>query len=107
MDIESLLTGENAAFVEQQYLAWIDDPASVPAEWQALFAEYGPAPDKHSLDGVPHYPSRSIFNPRGTGTSTGAAARAAALRQARTVQLINAYRVRGHMLADIAPLKHL
>ena len=107
MDIESLLTGENAWFVEQQYLAWTDDPGSVGAEWQSLFEGFGPPPDQGALNGAPHLSARSIFNPRGTGASTGVAARAAALRQARTVQLINAYRVRGHMLADIDPLKHL
>jgi 2-oxoglutarate dehydrogenase E1 component len=105
MDIDSLLTGENAWFVDQKYQAWTQDPSSVTADWRGLFAGFGPAPEESGQVAPPS--TRSIFNPRGTGPGTGQTARAAAMRQARTVQLINAYRVRGHMLADIDPLKHL
>ena len=34
----SFLNGTNAAYVEQMYAAWLADPASVDAGWQAYFS---------------------------------------------------------------------
>jgi len=37
----SFLNGTNAAYVEQMYAAWLADPNSVDASWQAYFAQAG------------------------------------------------------------------
>jgi len=34
---DSLLIGENAAFLDEQYRAWLDDPGSVAPQWAAMF----------------------------------------------------------------------
>ena len=107
MDISSLLTGENAAFLDAQYQAWLRDPDAVLPEWARFFAAQGGAqPDGGRSPGArPSFRAPTIFNPSARGASaTEAEVLAAAQRQARAAQLINAYRVRGHTEADIDPL---
>ena len=106
---ESLLSGENAAFLDQQYRAWLADPASVEPTWQKLFASMEPPANggavRRPLPGSPPaFHPRSIFDPYGGGGTNRAGELASAHRQARVVQLINAWRVRGHLESDIDPL---
>ena len=91
---DSLLTGENAAFLDQQYLQWQDDPSSVEPEIRATFEAIEGPPNGRTGMG-PSFQSRSIFAPAGVGTDS---------RQAKVVQLVNAYRVRAHLSADVDPL---
>ncbi|MEL6347229.1 MAG: 2-oxoglutarate dehydrogenase E1 component [Myxococcota bacterium] len=113
MNLDSLLTGSNAAYIDQKYNEWLADPDSVGAEWAAVFRQWDPEPTDGALSGSEQHPQPpSIFN------ATARVARAApnrpghrdedvmavAQRQARAAQLINAYRVRGHIEADIDPL---
>ncbi|MCB9743210.1 MAG: 2-oxoglutarate dehydrogenase E1 component [Alphaproteobacteria bacterium] len=104
MDINSLLNGENAAFLDDSYSAWLHDPSSVDPWLQELFEGLGerPAVNGGLAPGqTPCFPRRSIFNPLGG---------AAPVRQvdvklaSKVPQIINAYRVRGHMLAQVDPL---
>jgi len=90
--LDALLTGENAAFIEQLYYAWLQNPASVDPEWRLLFEA-----------------SDASVGRRESVTRTTIAADDPRLieearLQARVTQLINAYRVRGHMRADLDPL---
>lgn len=85
MSSESLLAGEHAAWLDERYGAWLVDPASVDPAWRALF-------DSFPQD-VP------ALAPTGAERGDGDLRRAA-----RVVQLINAWRVRGHALAEIDPL---
>ncbi|NOY25299.1 MAG: 2-oxoglutarate dehydrogenase E1 component [Oligoflexia bacterium] len=108
--LSSLLTGDNAAWVDAQYVAWLADPGAVDADWAALFAQTQ-APDSRRAGSVPSFPLRSIFRARGapvaavsTSQIDTAQCLAAAARQARIVMLANAYRVRGHTEAGIDPL---
>ena len=41
LEATSFLNGTNAAYVEQMYAAWLADPNSVDASWQAYFAQAG------------------------------------------------------------------
>ena len=99
---ESLLTGENAAWLDAQYRAFREDPDAVDPELRAWFQEHAP-------DGpVPRAPSflpRSIFNPTaaGPGVSREAVIRAVEKR-ARIGRMIHSYRVRGHLEARVDPL---
>ena len=108
MSLESLLTGENAALVDALFNQWLADPNSVGEDWAALFEESSDANNGVSYT-APTFAPSSIFNARGQGLRavTASVASEVALRQARVVQLINAYRVRGHLLAKIDPLKRV
>ena len=97
---DSLLNGDNAAFLDSEYQRWVQEPASVDPQLRQLF---------EGLDGSTHGDTRlgPSFRPRSlfAGSTVVAGASAAAVeRQAATVQMINAYRVRGHFKADIDPL---
>jgi 2-oxoglutarate dehydrogenase E1 component len=105
MALDDLLSGHNLAFAEAMYADFLTDPASVPEDWRALFAGLEvsglhPA-DLHG----PSFPKRSIFAGAPATTSTnGRSASEVAASQDRLDQLVRAYRVRGHMVADLDPL---
>jgi 2-oxoglutarate dehydrogenase E1 component len=107
----------NLAFVEGLYDDFLRDPEAVPAEWRAYFEglENGAASRRHL---GPSFRPASLFNPPGPATPSasnghgaaprdGSALRATdvALLQDRVDQLVRSYRVRGHMIAHIDPLR--
>ncbi|MAA79422.1 MAG: 2-oxoglutarate dehydrogenase E1 component, partial [Deltaproteobacteria bacterium] len=100
MNLDSVLTGENASFVEEMYLQWQQDPSSVEPQWGTVFEQWE---NERGVGFAPSIPSPStVFQSRGTSSSIDVAT--AAHRQARVAQLINAYRVQGHHEANIDPL---
>ena len=50
MDDAMLLSGENAAFLDLQYVAWLRDEGSVDPRWARLFEGWG-RPDNGKLPG--------------------------------------------------------
>jgi 2-oxoglutarate dehydrogenase E1 component len=99
----SLLSGDNAAFVDMQYQSWLGDPTSVDQDWAQLFASLD-GPENGKIPGSPpSFTPRSIF----AGRANASQVFEGADRQARVAQLINAYRVRGHLKAGIDPLGRL
>jgi 2-oxoglutarate dehydrogenase E1 component len=108
IDGASFLTGANAGFIADLYVRFLDDPGSVDESWRRFFAEIG-EDGAAALSGLraPSWQKGSPL-PNGNG-ATAAAPDAEALRQAtsdsiRALQLIRAYRVRGHLEADLDPL---
>lgn len=111
MQNDSLFVGENAAFIDEKYRSWLDDPSSVGGEWAELFDSW----DRPVFNGGarpgdgPSFRRRSIFHGAGAAGPVAEASEAseamrAASKQARVAQLVNAYRVRGHLLARVDPL---
>ncbi len=94
----------NVPFVEEQYARWLADESAVDEEWRAYFRALGP---KNGLKLGPSFRPTSIFASR-AAPKNGAAALAGfdahAAMQDRVVQLVQAYRFRGHMFADLDPL---
>ncbi|HWI26473.1 MAG TPA: 2-oxoglutarate dehydrogenase E1 component [Stellaceae bacterium] len=118
LDQATFLNGANATFIAELYARWLDDPASVDESWRSFFgdlAEEAPAVLKE-LEGPgwgserPHV----IGNESGNGhaaavmalspVAAGVAPEQATLDSLRAFSLIRAYRVRGHLLADLDPL---
>ena len=120
----SFLYGGNAAFVEDLYAKWEANPASVEPSWQAFFASLGesgaaakpqwvkpaaPAarPDWMSaIDGM--WPAVEAKLAKGVearkpGVSQDEV-RAATLDSLRAIMMIRAYRMRGHLKANLDPL---
>ncbi|MGY6587205.1 MAG: 2-oxoglutarate dehydrogenase E1 component [Wenzhouxiangella sp.] len=97
----SPLSGSNAAFVEELYEQWLDDPDSVPDHWQRLFSELadGASDDTRHLAILDHF--RDLAD---SGYYRSAAVSAEDYKQAGVLRLINAYRVRGHQRAKLDPL---
>jgi len=103
----SLLDGGNSAYLEQLYEAYLRDPASVEEEWRRYFDQLprvnGGVPDV-SFDEVRSRFYR--FRSAGGGARMPAGESAEHERkQIRVLQLINAYRFRGHRHANVDPLE--
>jgi 2-oxoglutarate dehydrogenase E1 component len=109
----SYLYGANAAFIEELYARYLKNPSSVDASWQRYFAALGdPAPKAASWD---KNPTRVIGQPdpeaapkkeakKDAAPSANAVSQQAMLDALRALHLIRAYRVRGHLLANLDPL---
>jgi 2-oxoglutarate dehydrogenase E1 component len=100
----SFLYSGNADYLEALYERYLDDPAAVTPEWRAYFESLpatGAAPD------MPHSAIVREFTRHATAARPGAAGTAAASfqKQVSVLQLINAYRFRGHQQADLDPLR--
>ncbi len=105
----SYLYGGNAAFIEDLYESFLQDPNSVSSEWRAYF--HGLQEGAGGRD-QPHGPVRLAFenlDTRQRGTAPvqlgGGFDAEAAEKQASVLRLINAYRFRGHQHARIDPIQ--
>jgi 2-oxoglutarate dehydrogenase E1 component len=125
----SFLYGGNGAFVEELYAKWANDPSSVEASWQAFFSTLRERADEvarsvqepawtpkaapqarpdwlSALDGM--WPaveaklakSIAVAQPE----ASPEAVRRATLDSLRAVMMIRAYRMRGHLAANLDPL---
>ena len=108
IDGASFLSGANAEFIADLYARFLDDPGSVDESWRRFFAEIGE--DGTAALAELRTPSWQRPAPRpSNGATASVALDEVALRQAtsdsiRALQLIRAYRVRGHLEADLDPL---
>ncbi|MDR3498516.1 MAG: 2-oxoglutarate dehydrogenase E1 component [Parvibaculum sp.] len=127
----SFLSGANAAYVEQLYARFQQDPNSVDAEWRTFFEGLGDAPEDvlresrgaswtrpdwpvhangelvSALDGnwsALEAPMKKKVAERKAGAGE-AEIRAATLDSVRALMMIRAYRIRGHLDADVDPLQ--
>jgi 2-oxoglutarate dehydrogenase E1 component len=103
------------AFVEGLYTEFLRDPGSVDAQWRRYFESWSREDEPRSSPELgPSFRPASLFRPprdgggTGSGNGGGTAAPArildVAALQDRVDQLIRAYRVRGHMIAQLDPL---
>jgi len=106
----SHLQGGNLAYVEDLFETYLTDPNGVPEEWRRYFDQLPGIPGDHRPD-VPHRDIREQFryisqNQRRYTPNRGTPATisSAEQKQVRVLQLINAYRVRGHQRANLDPL---
>ena len=120
----SFLFGSNATFIAELYGRYLEDPQSVDPSWIPLFEELKRGDGttaQEELNGPSWARSRpSVIATNGhataaNGNAVGAvstvpgaggaeATRAAALDSIRALMLIRAYRVRGHLNANLDPL---
>ena len=104
----SHMAGGNATYIEQMYEAYLDEPQSVSEEWRGIFEQLP------KLDGVEIETKHSLVREQfRTLASLGPAARAGSgsqqqsvsdEKQVKVLQLINAFRFRGHQHANLDPL---
>ncbi|WP_454747915.1 2-oxoglutarate dehydrogenase E1 component [Ciceribacter selenitireducens] len=132
--ITSFLDGSNAAYIEQLHARYEDDPASLPAEWQAFFKALAenPADVKKAAAGASWQRKNWPIAANGELVSaldgnwgqiekvveTKVKAKAEAAGQpisseqvlqatrdsVRAIMMIRAYRMRGHLHANLDPL---
>ncbi len=102
MQSTSLLSGGNNAFVEGLYEDYLQDTSSVPAEWRAYFDKLQAANLQHD---VAHSPIRRGFLELDKHRAEAPANADESRKQAKVLQLINAYRFLGARVAELDPLK--
>ncbi|HJU18767.1 MAG TPA: 2-oxoglutarate dehydrogenase E1 component [Stellaceae bacterium] len=105
----SFLSGNNAEFIAELYARYLDDPHAVDESWQRFFA--GIADDPAAARAEPLWgrklPAIIRNGEDRAATPAEAAPRAvsaATIDSIRALNLIRAYRVRGHLAADLDPL---
>jgi 2-oxoglutarate dehydrogenase E1 component len=107
----SFLNGGNGNFLEELYARWLIEPAAVDASWRGYFDDLGPE------NRVLFERTRAALQPRelvrvpaNVNVATAAptlddpATKALIRDHLRIIMLIRAYRVRGHLIADLDPL---
>jgi len=106
----SHLQGGNLAYVEQLFETYLTDPNAVPEEWRSYFDRL-PSVDGYRGRDVSHASIRQQFehiskNQRfvTTGGVPASATADADKKQIRVLQLINAFRFRGHQESGLDPL---
>ena len=107
----SHMTGGNATYIEEMYEAYLDDANSVSEEWRGIFEnlpklEGVGVETKHSLV-RDQFRSLAALGPAaraGSGSATAAPSGGDA-KQVKVLQLINAFRFRGHQHANLDPLE--
>jgi 2-oxoglutarate dehydrogenase E1 component len=104
------MAGANAPYVEEMYEAYLDDPLSVSEEWRLVFEQL-PTVDGVSID-TNHSHIRNEFKKlaalgpmaRASSNSSSSSPNVSDAKQVKVLQLINAYRFRGHQHANLDPL---
>ena len=108
----SYLAGGNASYLEQLYDAYLGDPGSVDPHWREYFDTL--SLEDTAVTDVSHADIRNIFRKltrHGTHLQAPQAPLTAATdteqqwKQIRVLQLINAYRFRGHQYSTVDPLE--
>ncbi|WP_324691535.1 2-oxoglutarate dehydrogenase E1 component [Cobetia sp. D5] len=103
----SHMSGGNVHYVEDLYERYLVDPNEVPDEWRNYFDTL-PRHDGSPSQDIPLAPIRDQFYEMGRNSRRPVAVSAGESsenkKQVRVLQLINAYRFRGHQKADIDPL---
>ncbi|WP_375254717.1 2-oxoglutarate dehydrogenase E1 component [Yoonia sp.] len=130
----SFLQGHNAEYVEQLYARYADNPGAVDESWQAFFRSLGDAPTDAKAEAAGPSWARPDWPPAPNDDLTAALdgqwpaepeaagkkikekaaekgvslsedqVRAAVLDSIRALMIIRAYRIRGHLIADLDPL---
>jgi len=100
MQTSSVLSGANAAYIEDLYEQYLQDHTSVSTEWQHYFAELNGNGD------VSHAAVRQRFLELGQQRQVLAISGNAVIerKQSAVIDLIHAYRRLGHLQANIDPL---
>ncbi len=130
----SFMQGHNAEYIEQLYARYADDPNAVDESWRDFFKSLGDAPADAKAEAAgpswaradwPPVPNDDLTaaldgqwaaEPEAAGkkikekaAETGVAVSEAQVRNAvldslRALMIIRAYRIRGHLAADLDPL---
>jgi 2-oxoglutarate dehydrogenase E1 component len=110
MTEDSLQPGTiNLAFLEDLYVNYLRDPASVSSDWQEYFGRIRNGDHAGENGFAPNFSDTSIFNPPVALPSSERGFRTAVEEEStnlqdRVDQLIRAYRICGHLIAQIDPL---
>jgi 2-oxoglutarate dehydrogenase E1 component len=104
---DSFLTGANIDFLDGLYARWLEDPNSVDASFGELFARSGgvrPSGQDGNKSGNGHPVPTNGAPVRALPVETPTVSASGMALQARVDQTLYAFRLRGHLLAQLDPL---
>ncbi|MFT5658426.1 MAG: 2-oxoglutarate dehydrogenase E1 component, partial [Gammaproteobacteria bacterium] len=111
MQQESYLFGSNAVFIEELYSKFLINENDVDENWREWFSSLTPSTagngavkDQDHL-AIQAQVKSAVMNKKSTGQIVNSAQHEHQLKQVAVLQLINAYRIKGHRKADLDPLK--
>lgn len=99
----TFLAGENQSYIEEIYEDYLTDPNSVDESWREIFQQL---PTSQGVE-QSHSQTRDYFRrlaKESTRYNTSVSDPATDLKQVKVLQLINAFRFRGHQNANLDPL---
>ena len=104
---DSYLYGSNAVFIEELYSRYLQNENDVDENWRAWFFEMkngGTTPDQDHL-AIQAQMKSAVMNRKAVMVAAGGDQHEQQAKQVSVLQLINAYRIKGHQKADLDPLK--
>ncbi|MEP0176216.1 MAG: 2-oxoglutarate dehydrogenase E1 component [Paraglaciecola sp.] len=108
----SHMSGGNATYVEDMYEAYLEDAQSVSEEWRSVFDKLpeveGVAVETKHSQVRDQFRALAALGPAaraGVGAVATQASGSGDEKQVKVLQLINAYRFRGHQHANLDPLE--
>lgn len=99
----SFLFGGSAAYLEEQFEAYLVDPESISPEWRAYFDQLPPSPGDVSHQAIKDYFEARAQQPLAFQSAQGGSDPLQA-KQCQVFAYIRAYREWGHRLAQLDPL---
>jgi len=116
----SFLSGANSEYIAHLYSNYLKNPSSVDRSWKDFFitlndkeitilrelhgASWTPNENRHDQNGFANVAPAANNNAVSAPAGASSDAQAAALDSVRALQLIRAYRGRGHLLCNLDPL---
>jgi 2-oxoglutarate dehydrogenase E1 component len=114
----SFLTKSNSAFLEQMYLKYINKDLDLPSSWKNYFDDLGDeldlvvneikgpswAPIKKQINIVEKKPKKEVHSNGSVRNVISENNLQNNIDSIKAVELIRAYRLRGHLLAKLDPL---
>jgi len=98
----SHLNGGNIVYIEELYESYLDNSASVSAEWREIFSQL-PKVEGSEVE-YRHSTIRDEFKVLAKQQQKQVVTSGTDAKQVKVLQLINAFRVRGHQNANLDPL---
>ncbi len=111
----SFLSGSNSEFINQFYSDYLNDPSSLPSGWKKFFDGLSENEKLvlNDLNGPSWSPEKKIkkslniineINNEKIKEEELGSVKEASKDSVRAIMLIRAYRIRGHLIADLDPL---
>ena len=118
-DLASLLNVHNAQFIGELYDLYLSDPSAVDESWQEFFNDIRRGQDddiktsripnwintSSKVIGAGGLSEKNIDTTLDLNSETDLDIRRATLDSLRAIMLIRAYRIRGHLKANLDPLR--
>jgi len=107
MQQESYLSGSNAVFIEELYSKYLQNENDVDENWRQWFSKLKNGeltPDQDHL-AIQEQMKSAVKNKKVASLTVSSGQQEHQIKQVEVLQLINAYRFKGHQKADLDPLK--